>query len=85
MLNPTEMGLFSDALACRVNEREIIIDDLGTAKSRPAHRFRQFIWVTDQANVNLTCSIVLPKVAFASRFAKSDSNSSRAIFRCSVQ
>ena len=32
-----------DALACPTNEREIIIDDLSTAKSRPTHRLCQFI------------------------------------------
>ena len=41
-----------DTLACSANKREIIVDDLGTVKSRPAHRLRQFIWVADQANVN---------------------------------
>jgi len=42
-------------------------DELGTAKSKPAHRLRQFIWVADEAKVYkiLICSIVLPNVAFA--------------------
>ena len=52
MLKPTEIGLFSDTLTCPANEREIIIDDFCTAKSRSTHRLRQLIWVTDQVNVN---------------------------------
>ena len=42
----------SDTLACSAKKREIIVDDLSTAKNRPAHRLRQFIWIADEANVN---------------------------------
>ena len=41
-----------DALACPAKECEIIVNDLSTAKSRPAYRLRQFIWITDHTNVN---------------------------------
>jgi len=51
-----------DMLACSANKREIIVDDLGTAKSRPAHRLRQFIGVADEANVN-TMPHLLPGLA----------------------
>ena len=41
-----------DTLACTANERQIVVDDLGTTKSRPTQRLSQFIGVTDQGNVN---------------------------------
>ena len=79
---------FIRMLACSANKREIVVDDLSTAKSRPADTAFASLFGSQMRRTLtrcLTCCIVLPKVAFSCNFAKSDSNSSRAIFRRSEQ
>jgi len=44
----------------QANKREIIIDDLSTAKSSPAHRLCQFIGFADEVNVNTTHLYMIP-------------------------
>ena len=76
--------IHGDTLACSANKHEIV------NKQRKVDRLTAFAslfgsHIRRTLTQCLTCSIVLPKVAFAYNFAKSDLNLSRAIFQRSVQ